>query len=520
MMNKTVKFMFAAACLVVGMALGEPAIRDRSVVGYWKFDGDTDEQRKSDLSGQGGVLTGFASGVSISSTGGNEGGCLSIMTAGNAATATLGVSLPTGSHPTFAVWAKRHPDMNELPTSGYGVDNNIAMFAGNFNDKDHWHMLAECYEDKMWGGSSGVYADVCDPENLNVSPKPETVDSSSAFPMSVSGSKFTIGGKLKGSSSYKFKGWFDDVMVINRFMTRCELTRLYKTHETYVYPTGDIEFGTHIGWSIRSDLKAGSAAAGWKPGDIYGAAYVVDQGKTLMSAADENATFGADVANEISLTLGRLSSTVVTTLDGGFRHHASNRSTTFFDLRLNDGAITASADGQSLSTALLDVEATAEKPFAIAVGSGLAYTFNAGGKVTGSGVVAKTGAGKLTLDNFKAASGENPRFRMADGQLKAARFDGYTGGTVLVTTDATVAFTGEDVLPTAENKMRIAFDGAKPTAKTAVMTVPTGVTAAMIQDATTYDAGKVGIVTVENGTVYVEPTYVEDLGPVPVLMAE
>ena len=52
------------------------------------------------------------------------------------------------------------------------------------------------------------------------------------------------------------------------------------------------------------------------------------------------------------------------------------------------------------------------------------------------------------------------------------------------------------------------------------MTVPTGVTAAMIQDATTYDAGKVGVVTVENGTVYVEPTYVEDLGSVPVLMAE
>ena len=39
-MNKTVKLMLAAACLAAGMAQGEPAIKDQSVLGWWRFDSE------------------------------------------------------------------------------------------------------------------------------------------------------------------------------------------------------------------------------------------------------------------------------------------------------------------------------------------------------------------------------------------------------------------------------------------------------------------------------------------------
>jgi len=50
--------------------------------------------------------------------------------------------------------------------------------------------------------------------------------------------------------------------------------------------------------------------------------------------------------------------------------------------------------------------------------------------------------------------------------------------------------------------------------------VPNGVTAAMIQDTTTYDGGKVGMVSVEGGTVYVTPGYTEDQGHKVILMGK
>ena len=78
---------------VVGLVLvgfGDPAIKDGSLVGWWRFDGASEAARKVDSSGCGGILTAFASNVSTQEGGGLTGGCLDIQTAGNTATVTLG----------------------------------------------------------------------------------------------------------------------------------------------------------------------------------------------------------------------------------------------------------------------------------------------------------------------------------------------------------------------------------------------------------------------------------------------
>lgn len=54
-MNKTVKLMFAAVCFVAGMAQCEPAIRDGSLVGWWRFDNPVNY--KEDSSGYGSSIS-------------------------------------------------------------------------------------------------------------------------------------------------------------------------------------------------------------------------------------------------------------------------------------------------------------------------------------------------------------------------------------------------------------------------------------------------------------------------------
>jgi len=327
----------------------------------------------------------------------------------------------------------------------------------------------------------------------------------------VSGTTVKIGGYI-GTTSYPYEGMLDDVIVVNRMMAKPELTRCFLTGETYVYAMGNPAFAAATSWSSNE------GTINFKPGDIPGQAYIIDGGRTMSQNA--TATFGGDGFTG-SLTLGRVeplmnrvtspNTVLVAASAGNFIHQTANTTVTFADLRLRKGTLSSTADGQTLAVAQLTVSAPAAEPFGLDVASGT-YSL-AVAKTAGSGVLAKTGAGLLSVGSWT----DSAKLRLAEGSVRTPRLDGYTGGTVLVSTGSTVAFTGDDVL---SGTMKIAFDGAKPTEKTAVMTVPDGVTASMIQDTTTYDGGQVGIVTVQNGTVFVEPGYPEDQGDVPVLMAE
>ena len=405
-MNVTMELALGAviSAFCAGLASGEPAIKDGSLVGWWRFDGASEAARKIDSSGYGGSLTAFASNVSTQEGGGLTGGCLNIQTAGNTATVTLGSEVSVAANYTVALWLKHPSSMNTLPTSGWGMDDSDKMFASNFNSHDVWHMMVERKQEGM-GTSSYSYADYCDPNDLTGKPRPEVADNSSGFPVTISGTTVKIGGKIKGSSSYKYIGLIDEFMLINRMMTKVEITRLYQTGETYIYPyNGTPQFAAVNGWSSSFEGNTDRS-----PGRFAGAAYIIDNDLELASPSSSTAQFGGE-GSKISLTLGRLAPlvdkvnnvTLVSKTGGKFKQAAANTITSFYDLRLNDGTITATADGQTLSTTFLDI-ASLDKPFEINVASGT-YAISSDNAVTGNGVLKKTGAGTLDLTGLTGAA--------------------------------------------------------------------------------------------------------------------
>ena len=501
----------------LGLALlgfAEPAIKDRSVFGRWTFN---DGASSADVSGWGGSAFTIKSGtMNFKDSGSFDGSGYLDITASGTAKATLGGgnTLNDTSYQTVLARYKSNCSISAW------LSGNEKEFVSKLNDNDNWHFCVLRYQGyKAAAGTYGstTWRSAIDPTDeswWSSSPRADVGnDSKILIPASVSSSAVTVGGSVGvGSKTTNYKGSVDEVVVVGRLMGLAEISRYYQTGETFVYPTTTTpSFAAATGWSsVENNWKP-------KPGDMPGAAYIIDGGKTLSQNA--TATFGGDTSKKISLTLGRLaplvnrltSATIVANTQGNFSQGAGT-AITFYDLRLNDGTYTA--DGTSLTTTLLDVDAPASEPFTLAVAGD--FALNVGEDTTGSGVLAKTGAGKLTVNKWTGTA----KLRLAEGSIRTPRLDGYAGGTVLVSTGSTVAFTGDDTLPSTENKMQIAFDGAKSTAKTAVMTVPNGVTATMIEDVTAYDGGKVGVVTVENGMVFVEPGFPEDMGAVPVLMVE
>lgn len=503
------------------LGFGQPAILDRSVYGHWKFDSGS-MAASADISGWGGSAFTVKSGtVNYESSGSYDGsGYLDV--GSGTATATLGGgnTLNDTSYQTVFVRYKSNCSISLSYFEKMLMGENDREYIDQLNDHNSWHLALLRYQgDKAAAGTWGstTWRSAIDPTNRDwwdASPRADVGnDSKILIPAAVSGSTVTVGGDIGvDSKTTGYKGGLDEIVVLSRLMSLDELSRYYQTGETYVYSSDTPSFTAATGWSSNEN--------NWqpKPGDISGAAYIVDGGKTLTQNA--TATFGGNVGKKISLTLGRTAplvnmltgETIVSNTQGNFSQGAGT-AITFYDLRLNDGTITAG--GTSLTATLLDVDAPASKPFAL-VNAG-DFALNVGEATTGSGVLAKTGAGKLTVNAWTGTA----KLRLAAGSIKTPRLDGYAGGTVLVdTTAGTVAFTGTDAaaLPTEQNKMQIAFDGTVPTAKTAVMTVPSGVMAAMIEDATAYDGGKVGVVSVEGGTVYVTPVYAEDLGRKVILM--
>lgn len=538
------KAMVLATSLGIALlGLAEPAIKDGSVVGYWKFNEVSDPGK--DSSGYLGQSIILPSGMEAvpAATGDNGGfdgsGYLNISTAGATASVELGggnriakatsggTFNKTTTYAPHTIVARFKADCSLTSAGDAGTKAVIAAI----NDKTRWHFAAMRYQ-KGLTPSSSAWMIVTDPEANEFwsdGNRAEVAgDDRPEFPVLVDDTTVRLGGKI-GTSRYSasYKGFLDEAMVINRMMTKEEITRLCQTGETYIYVIPDSDdyayrnllFAGYYGWSTRVEYTADYA--GKIPGAFPGAAYMLDNDMRMM--AMESGTFGGDLSKKVSLTIGRTAplknmltgEVIVSKTSGKFAQHPDAQSVAFYDLRLNDGIIEALADGQALSSEHLDVGASESNPFVIAVPQDVTYTLNVTDATTGSGFLAKTGKGTLVVPNYRGTA----KLRLVEGSVKTSRLDGYAGGTVLVSKGSVMAFTGSDELPTAQNKLKFAFEGDVPTAKTAVMTLPSGVTAAMVQDLTNY-GGQTVLASVENGTLFVTPIAAEDLGAVPVLMVE
>ena len=412
-MNVTMELALAAACLVTGMAWGETA-KFGAVVGYWRFN---EAPYKADSSAFANDLTTFASGVAgASGTGSAENGYdgsayLDITTAKAKVTTTLTTTLDTSKAYTYMLRIKP----KDVSLSGYGaLDDEIVKLLDTLKDGSKWHFAAFRYEpdqkmnanfkrmiftDPTYGDRYGKGGDGAATDGTRAEASIDD-DSSVYFPVNVLGSSLSIGGEVGASGKFivtitkkaDFKGAIDEVMVVNRALSKHEFTRYYHACEwPYVYTLGNVKFTAAGNWSSSE----GSLA--YAPSDLPGADFIVDNGCTVAADA---AAFGGG-----SLTLGRLAvlkskvdGTQMATEIGNLVQSAAN--VTIPDLRLNNGKLTASA-GTALATTKLTVNATEENPYEVNVASG---TYAVTGAALGDGWMKKTGAGTLDLTGLTGSA--------------------------------------------------------------------------------------------------------------------
>lgn len=452
-MKKRVFVIGSCTMILVGSLQARPKILDRSVIGRWTFD---DGAQSADVSGYGGGAISIGSNASIVSAGGYDGGYLNFSTAGATVTATLGNDAPafngqngknSSKNYTFAA---RFRSGNASMVSAYYLRN--ASYLSAFNDTANWHSLLYRYD----GGFMGAYTQhiVGDPQyNDNFAQAWNTAGGDSEFNIAkddlnflvqVSGKTVTIGGSVE---SMAYKGGLDDVLIINRMLSNREMTRYRFTGETYIYPWGGLsgvaEFDGGRYWS--SQLKNPDSDTSYTapaPGDVFGAAYLIENRRTMT--CDHTATFGKDVANKISLTIGRLGKVNYSFADvngeiqpeGYFKSTGDGTEITFYDLRLNYGQINEDGDNQTIRTTLLDVAASSEHPLEFYVYDNRTCIFDAGGQVTGDGYISKAGNGTLILKNYIGSTDPdcpgNPKVHLNAGYLKTNVLNSYWKGTLLV----------------------------------------------------------------------------------------
>lgn len=428
-----------------------PKIVDRSVIGRWTFENGA---ASSDVSGYGGGALSLGSGASVVETGGYEGGYLNLASGATVQT-TLGANAPafngasgkvSNKNYTFAV---RFRSGSTSLASSYVVRQKPHMSI--MNDTINWHtLLFRC--DGGFVGASPLRI-VGDPQyddnfaqawNSAGGSEFNEADKSLSFIVDVAGKDVTIGGSV---SSMSYVGGVDDVVVINRMLSNRELTRFRFTGETYIYPWGGLsgvaEFGGGMYWSsLLKNPASDTSYTAPVPGDIFGAAYLIENRRTMT--CDHTATFGKDVANMISLTIGRLSRVSyhyanvdgVIEPEGYFKSTGDGTEVTFYDLRLNYGQINEDGDNQVVRTTLLDVSATPEHPVEFYVHDNRTCTFDAGGQVTGDGYISKAGNGTLILKNYIGSTDlecpGNPKVHLNAGYLKTNVLNSYWKGTLLV----------------------------------------------------------------------------------------
>ena len=401
----TFKLVIGAGCCAfcAGLSWGAETAPAGAVVGWWRFN---ESPYKADSSGNGNAIDSFASGVGGVSSGTASGcydgsGYLDITTAGRkATTVALSRTWDTSKGYTYAMKFK-----SNCSAGTYDDDPNISKLLTDINDKTAWHFVAFRYDpDKLTGSGKSTNWLFTDPNYNDSNGAVGTQGEISGtytmyFPLGLSGDKATIGGTIGAKiiaiiadKSVDYKGTMDDVIVINRTLAKCEISRLYKTGEAYVYlKSSAAAFASASGWSSAENNQKPT------PADLPGADYIVDSGRTLT--ANASGTFGGH-----SLTLGRtepltsvLDGSTVATTKGNF---TQTDSVTIGDLRLNDGKLTVSA-GATLTATKLTVNATAANPYEVNVASG---TYAVSGTAAGTGSLLKTGAGTLDLTGLTGAA--------------------------------------------------------------------------------------------------------------------
>lgn len=572
MMRKVFLFGFA---LGVATAFGNDSpevIKDGSILGFWRFNGTTESELKSDSSiyGSSGITSvQDANYVQIKETGGfgNAGGYLNISKDNYTATASLSSTVPAlngTTYPYYTLVTRFRP--NKAMMSGQS-----GVLANVLNDTVGWHFMALRYQsnknsNKPNTNGSEDYAIMFDPRYTDsngwVSDAEketygdlEIATPSATLPLVRNGASVTIGGAI--SYQYKvlfstrtqtvnFQAGLDDVMLINRLLTKREMTRLYKTGETYIYMTGgnntnangSISFASEKAWS------SGESTVLPKPGDIPGAAYLVDNAKTLCCTKDNatcpdmsvgyEAKFGGDNYRTVSLTIGRLSP-LTDILDPSAPPLVSNTNGTFSifggpgtkvvinDLRLNAGVMRFTSSDMTFE-GNLTVGATRSDPFVIRNNTRENCKFV--GTIAGSGYLKKQGAGNFDMTGLEGDFRLILASDVGVGKVKTRQLFSYEAGVVVVDAEAPVVFKDDGTVnpANATKGLVIAFESVPPRGRHHVLTLPAAYAdsakALTITDQTDYSGSAFGHAVVREGReVYVEFP-VGDFGSVPLLIGE
>lgn len=400
--------------LAVGLSLvvlaGWGAAPDGSIIGCWKFDDSYGKRSSSEYANDIGSF-GVNTSVIASGTAGNGydgSGFLNIAGGGAQTMATLkdGVALDTSTSGGYTLVMRFKPNCS-ISMSGISKssDPDIYQALSQINDSSKWHMMALVYDANKAAGGSCNYVLITDPSygdgtgigsGEGKDGRGEiSSDNLPYFPLVVSGSTVTIGGRLGVSQREAedgFKGYVDDVRIYNRILTKQELTRLFKTGDTYVYNRGSVDsFSNYSNWSSYS----GSYTKG--PAELPGADFLIDGEKTLTQSG--TATFGGR-----SLTIGRLEqlydrvgeTNFTANLKGTLKIDGVSTSVTIADLRLNNGSITPNEDKEVLIATSLVISADDSAPFEVKVRSGKTFTIKSSA-AAGSGQIKKTGNGALDM---------------------------------------------------------------------------------------------------------------------------
>ena len=370
-----------------------------SVVGWWRFNDAANPGR--DSSGYGNDIDGLEPGVSyVAADIGyamrgcyDDSGCLVIGAAGNKATATPATSWDTSKDYTYLMRVRGDVSLSTSFASGT-IYNLLSML----NDGDKWHLVAMRHDpNKKVGSQTYLYSLFGDNPTVGEDARCEhSANSGLAYPLTAG---IEIGGTVGAKSSIftltdEFKGYVDDVCVVQRTMTKTEVNIYYQYGDPnpYLTASSSTAFGSANDWSCNYN-----ETTGYSPASLPGADFQIDYNRTLTVATD--GTFGGR-----SLLLGRPEDLVSIVNPNTKRPKNGNLSAkanlTFAELRLNSGKLTASA-GKTLTATKLVINAAETSPFEVNVASG-AYTVT--GAAAGDGWIEKTGDGTLDLTGLAGAA--------------------------------------------------------------------------------------------------------------------
>lgn len=402
------------------------SVVDDSVVGYWRFNDPSNYGK--DASGHGSDITSWnndAAGKSDSSRGG---GYLELprtvkdkswfKTTYNYGTVAATVTTDrrfsmSRQEPgwTVATWVRGSGDFVESVTGAtlFEFNADTEAFKSAIGD-GKWHSLVIVYRPNSESDFYHVYLDGFDGNSLHDITSGGTDSKGNPawhIPLSVGTTQqandtVTLGGELGGkisilSISADFFGGLDDCLILDRELSSVwqgssgerELFRLVKTGETFVFSNGSETsldmFSSKGNWSNEKAPSAGLPYMIENGCEVKSSSTAIFAGKSLSVGRTEK-LYGIK-------SVGGSKEVIVDNTVGKLTQSGANTKLTVSDLRLNDGVLSSTADGQALE-ADVKVSASSAKPFEINVLTG---TYRITGRMTGGGVLVKRGAGALDL---------------------------------------------------------------------------------------------------------------------------